>query len=113
MDKLQAYQTLLDYSFGVELNANDFFHYATAQMVVVSNADVDWICEHIQKYDRVGLDAVMAYIQNHPPLPRYCTPHFDMAIQELMERNQEVVGDVDWQAHGYNQNGPYRKINIF
>lgn len=111
MDKLQAYETLLGESFGIDLNANDFFSYATAQIVTISESDFYWVIEHIQKHGVEGVHSAMAYVQNQEPIPPYLTDKFNEAIKELVDRKQEVVGDIDWEFHYYNDDGPYRTIN--
>jgi hypothetical protein len=112
MDKLKAYEYLLGECFGIDLNANDFFHYATAQMVTVVEADFHWVIPHIQKWGVDGVHSAMAYIQNERPLPHYINSNMESAINELVDRKQEVLGDMDWKCYYYNLNGPYRTINI-
>jgi hypothetical protein len=55
----------------------------------------------------------MAYIQNQEPIKPYVTDKFNEAIKVLVDRKQEVIGDIDWQFHHYNENGPYRNINKY
>jgi hypothetical protein len=97
--------------FEARFNANDFFHYATAQMVSIVADDFDWVLEHIDKYPNEGMWACMAYIQNCEPLPPYRNDEFNQAIKELVDRKQEVIGDSDWEFHYYDDGGPYRTIN--
>jgi hypothetical protein len=111
MDKLEAYKRLLADSFQLDMNAGDFFYYACAQMLPVVAEDVDWVAEHIQEFEDEGLYSAMAYIQNQEPILPYLTQDFDKAIKVLMDRKQEVFGDIDWDFHGYKDAGPYRTIN--
>jgi hypothetical protein len=113
MDKLDAYKKLHESSFETSMNANDFFHYACAQMVTIVEEDIDWVVEHIQEFGQEGVDSAMAYIQNQEPIKPHVTDKFNEAIKVLVDRKQEVIGDIDWEFHHYNENGPYRKINKY
>jgi hypothetical protein len=93
------------------MNANDFFHYACAQMVTIDRDDIWWVVEHIEKHGDRGVDSAIAYIQNSEPIPPHRTDGFNKAIKELVDRKQEVHGDIDWEFHYYNDKGPYRTIN--
>lgn len=111
MNKLEAYERLLGDTFQLDLNAGDFFYYACAQMLAVVSEDVDWVVEHIQQFGDEGLYSAMAYIQNQEPIRPYLTDKFNLAMEELVKREQEVFGDIDWDFHHYNDEGPYRKVN--
>jgi len=109
--KLEAYKRLLADTFQLQLNAGDFFYYACAQMLNVVSEDVEWVVEHIQQFGDDGLYSAMAYIQNQEPILPYQTHDFDKAMKVLVDRKQEVFGDIDWDFHGYREDGPYRTIN--
>lgn len=111
MNKLEAYERLLGDTFQLDLNAGDFFYYACAQMLAVVSEDVDWVVEHIQQFGDEGLYSAMAYIQNQEPIRPYLTDKFNLAMEELVKREQEVFGDIDWDFYHYNDEGPYRKVN--
>jgi hypothetical protein len=111
MEKIEAYKTFISASFDIKMNANDFFNYACAQMVGIVSDDAWWVIEHIEKYGDNGVNSAMAYIQNQEPISPYRTNEFNEAIKELIDRKQEVRGDIDWEFHYYNDNGPYRTIN--
>ena len=51
-----------------------------------------------------------AYIQNQEPIKPYLTDKFNEALKVLVDRKQEVFGDIDWDYHGYQEEGPYRRI---
>lgn len=111
MDKIEAFKTLHKYSFQTMMNAGDFFYYATAQMVTIVEEDIDWVVEHIEQFGNEGVNSAMAYIQNQTPLQPYLTDKFNEAIQVLVDKKQEVFGDIDWEFHGYTDEGTYRQIN--
>ena len=100
-----------DNMFSGQFNANDFFAYACAQMVQIAGEDFTWIVDHIEKHGQSGMDSAMAYIQNQEPIKPHLTENFNRALTELIERKQEVFGDIDWDFYGYNDNGTYRNIN--
>ena len=102
---------LLPHLLSADFNANDFFEINCAQTVTISSADLKWVLQIVEKYDLSGLDACLAWIQNNTPLEKYKTEEFNKAIMELTSRNQKVIGDIDWQMYGYNNEGPYRKIS--
>jgi hypothetical protein len=111
MNRLEAYKIFLYGSFEIQMNANDFFYYASAHSVSIYIGDFNWVLEHIEKWGNSGLDSCLAYIQNQEPIEPHRTDEFNKAIQELIVTKQEVYGDVDWDFHNYNDEGPYRKIN--
>lgn len=110
ISKEDAYRILHRGMFHGAFNANDFFHWAAAQSVNIVEEDFEWIVEHIQKWGNDGLIACIAYVQNQQPQRPLMTEKFNQAIQELVDRKQEVFGDIDWDFHGYIGNGLYRKI---
>ena len=103
--------TILENMLSADFNANDFFDYSTAAQVTITSADLYWVSDIVEKYDSSGLDACLAWIQNHEPLDKYKTEEFNQAISELSSKKQKVIGDIDWQMYGYNNEGPYRKIS--
>jgi hypothetical protein len=113
MEISEAYKKLHESSFELHMNANDFFHYACAQMVTIVAEDIEWVVKHIQEFGQEGIDSAMAYIQNQEPLKPHVTDKFNESIKVLVDRKQEVFGDIDWEFHYYNENGPYRNINKY
>lgn len=111
MKKLEAYKRLLADTFQLQLNAGDFFYYACAQALNVVSEDVDWVIEHIRQFGDEGLYSSMAYIQNQEPILPYQTHDFEAAMKVLVDRKQVVEGDIDWDYHGYKNDGPYRTVN--
>lgn len=109
MTELEATKELLYSMFTGFFNANDFFAYACAWGVTITEEDFPWIIEHIQKHPSEGIYPALAYIQNMEPIRQYINDSFNKALQELIERKQEVASDFDY-GDQYNKNGPYRTI---
>lgn len=109
MDKLDAYETLLKSMFCATFNANDFFMWASAWGVTITEEDFYWMRDHIMKYGDDGMSACIAYVQNIEPMEPYLTDTFKEAIKELVDRKQEVHSDFDY-SHEYTKTGPYRTI---
>jgi hypothetical protein len=80
-------------------------------MLNVVSEDVELVVEHIQQFGDDGLYSAMAYIQNQEPIKPYLTDTFNEALKVLVDRKQEVFGDIDWDFHGYREDGKYRTIN--
>lgn len=74
---------LIDGSFGISLNANDFFNYASADTILLDPLDLKWVLPIVEKYKYNGLDACMSYIAGIKPLEPYITPSFQEALKEL------------------------------
>ena len=108
-EELKAYKELVHSMFTGWFNANDYFAYASAWGVTISEEDFYWIVKHIKKHPKEGMNACMAYIQNIEPIPPYLNDEFKTAIQELVDMKQEVGSDFDY-GNDYNPNGPYREI---
>lgn len=81
---------LVESSFGITLNANDFFWYSTAAALTVDNADLWWVLPIFDKYGNEGVHACMAYIAERMPLEPYQTEGFKKAYAELDEAKPEV-----------------------
>lgn len=109
--KVNSYNLFLQNMFLGEFNANDFFEYACAHSVSIDESDFDWILTHTQKWGQSGIDTSIAYVFNQMPIKSYINEKFEKALSELIERDQKVFGDIDWQLYHYNIEGPYRKIN--
>lgn len=107
----QALEMLVSGSFGLEMNANDLFHRSAAMSVNIDRADVGWVVEHVRRWGQDGIDSAMAYIQNTEPLQEHLTPGFLAAMGQLVSSGRRVAGDVDHAAHGYDREGPYRRID--
>jgi hypothetical protein len=105
------YKRIIESSFSIDLNANDFFEYACAQVVSVNTSDIEeWIVPFVEEWGEVGTDVVLSYIQNQKPIPPYETERFKEAMEALMQKNPNVYSDWDYGNY-YNEKGPYRKIN--
>lgn len=76
---------LLFENFGICLNANDFFSYASGDSVVLDSSDFYWALPLIEKYPDSGCNAVMAYIRQTQPIEPWRTPEFLAAYKELEE----------------------------
>ena len=111
ISELEATKELLYSMFTGFFNANDYFMYASAWGVQIMEEDFYWIIKHIRKYPKEGMNASMAYIQNHEPIPPHINDEFNEAIKELVERKQEVWSDAD-HSDEYTKEGPYRIMNF-
>ena len=94
--RLEAYNKLINWTFSLDINANDFFAWACAHSVEISSGDIDWILDHVQKYGDCGMSACLAYIYNLMPIEPRRTEKFNIALKELQDRNQEVFSDADY-----------------
>lgn len=81
----KSIRDILELSFGITLNANDFFWYSTAAALTIDNLDLHWIIPIYDKYGNEGLNACMAYIAETMPLEYYQTENFKKAYAELEE----------------------------
>lgn len=81
---------ILEHSFGIILNANDFFWYSTAASLTVVLDDLRWVIPIYDKYGEDGLHACMAYIAEMMPIEPYQTDSFKKAYAELDEAKPEV-----------------------
>lgn len=105
------YKEIIESSFSIDLNANDFFDYACVQVVSINISDIkQWIAPFIKEWGEVGIHVVLSYIQNKQPIPPYETERFKEAMEALMQKKHNVLSDWDYGNY-YNEKGPYRKIN--
>jgi hypothetical protein len=105
------YKKIIESSFSIDLNANDFFEYACSQAVSVNMSDLqEWIIPFVEEWGDVGVDVILSYIQNQKPIAPYETDEFKKAMDALIKKNPNVYSDWDYGNY-YNEKGPYRKIN--
>ena len=94
MEKNMTTLEKLVYSaFWIDLNANDFFHYASADIVRVDTADFIWILPIMEKYPNSGLNACMAYIRKQEPIKPYLTEEYKLAYKELKSLNPHIQSE--------------------
>jgi hypothetical protein len=86
----EGIKELLNSSFYLYLNANDFFQAACADMVVFSPYDTHWAAPIAAKYKQDGVNAIMSYIRKQQPLGPYHTAAFKAAYDELVALNPVV-----------------------
>jgi len=86
-------EKLVNESFGIMCNANDFFAFATADSVTIEPADLKWVLPIYEKYPEAGLNACMAYIAKIKPIKPWQTEEFNKAYAELEELNPEVQSE--------------------
>jgi hypothetical protein len=80
-------------SFGIALNANDFFGYACADMVMIEYGDFHWAMPIIRKYGIDGEAAVMSKIADSLPIKPHITEKFKNALEEINSQNITVVSE--------------------
>lgn len=84
---------LLNGSFGIACNANDFFDYACADSVLIDALDLKWVLPIYKKYPRAGLNACMSYIAKQKPINPYITKEFEEAYAEIETLNPDVQSE--------------------
>lgn len=80
-------------SFGIAINANDFFGYACTDMLIIDGQDLKWVMPMYQKYGYAGIDACMAYIAKEMPIKPRITAVFKKAYREIKRINPEVYSE--------------------
>lgn len=81
---------LIQNSFGIALNANDFFNVACTNMILLDADDLVWVMPIFDKYGFTGIKACMAYIAQQMPIEPHITDEFKKAYAELELLNPEV-----------------------
>lgn len=84
---------LLRGDFGIALNANDFFCYASADMVLVDYRDFGWVLPIYRKFGQPGLDACLSHIAGRDPIEPYLTDEFYKARAAIKELNPDVKSE--------------------
>ena len=93
LSNLVVIKKIVDSSFFIVLNANDFFGYACSDSVQIDTDDLHWIIPIVKKYPKYGLDACMAYIAKQLPIKPYLTEEFKKAYLELEKLKPEVLSE--------------------
>jgi hypothetical protein len=82
---------LLRYSDSIELNANDFFCYASAGSIILAIDNMEWVLPIVKKYKENGIHAVMSYINKMLPIEPWQTEDFLKAYKELEKLNPLII----------------------
>lgn len=88
-----AKELLLNCSFEVVLNANDFFMFACADAVKLDYEDYEWALPFIEKHGYIGVDAVMCRVRGCLPIKPRQTPELLAVYQELLDLNVTVASE--------------------
>lgn len=91
----KALKLILDSSFYLSINANDFFAYATADAVELCPIDLKWVLPIVEKYEKDGLYAVMSYIEDCLPLQEYQSKKFFQILNELKTLQPPIYSKID------------------
>lgn len=83
-------------SFGIEMNANDFFAYACADSVSLDPKDLPWVTDIYSRFGDEGVNACLSYIGNTLPIEPWRTPGFNEALKAVEEMRPKV-----WSEDGY------------
>ena len=90
MDNTDDLISIIKGSFGIAMNANDFFDYACAESVTIDAKDLEWVLPIYKKYSWRGIDACMAYIAKRMPIKPHITKEFEEAYEEIKKMNPKV-----------------------
>lgn len=82
---VDSLKTILSFTNEIELNANDFFDYATACSVFVDIYDLIKYNDVIKKYGNSGIHAIMAHQEKAKPIKEYLTKDYLNAFNELIK----------------------------
>jgi len=85
-----ALEVLFKSSHGIALNANDFFAYASAEIVIIDPLDFEWVFPFVNKYGDTGVDVIMCFIAQRQPIPPRQTGVFKEVYKELQLLNPTV-----------------------
>jgi hypothetical protein len=91
--KLKLIQDLVINSFGIMLNANDFFSVSNADTVCLAPEDLEWFLPIYEKYGNDGLNAFMSYVRDRKVLPHYFNEKFVLAYEEIKLLNPETYSN--------------------
>jgi len=89
----EGFWQLISGNFGFALNANDFFSYSTADMVLLDDQDLPWALPIIEKYGFEGEKAVMSYIAKTRPIKPHINEDFEAALKEIQRINPTVQSE--------------------
>ena len=88
---------ILEESFSIELNANDFFGYACAMSVSLDALDLEWAIPFVAENPVYGVRAIMCYIQNSLPIKPHRSSGLKNALKSLKKLSPKLNSDNDWQ----------------
>lgn len=81
---------LLKGSFGIACNANDFFNYASTDMVIIDPKYFEWVLLIFKKYKWDGLNACMVFISKRQPIQSIITENYNNAFTEIEKLNPKI-----------------------
>ena len=94
-DKVLIPKCILENTFHLSLNANDFFGYACAEAVELDVIDLKWVIPITVKYGQDGLNACMSYIEDSLPIDERRGGNFENALRELRELKPIIYSKLD------------------
>lgn len=84
---------LVKNSFGIAMNANDFFAYAAADSVIIDYEDLKWVLPIFKKYGGPGIHACMAYIAKKQPIDPWVNDEYKAAFAAIEQIKPEVYSE--------------------
>lgn len=78
-------QFIRDYAFGVELNMNDVFGYATSAGVSITDLDLPKLLETEDKYGNSGVIAFASIVEDCDVIKPHKTKEFKEALEFLKD----------------------------
>lgn len=87
----REHEIILDGTFSLDFNCNDFFEYSTSESLTVCSDNLDWMKPIVKKYGQEGLDACLSYIAGRMPILPHQTVNFNLAVAELNEIKPKVI----------------------
>ncbi len=88
-NRLKAIETLHGNSFGMVLNANDFYGYSCADTQYLEDISYDKAIDMIEKFGLDGLNALMSKHSGNTPIEPHLTDKFKQAIEYLNNYKKE------------------------
>lgn len=83
MENNEVLAKLVNNSFGIVVNANDFFCFACAASMLIDPLDLPWVLRYYRKYGHAGLNACMSYIAKADPIEVHKTDTYILAKNKL------------------------------
>lgn len=94
--ELNAYRALLDASFGIDLNANDFFALATADTVFVEDFLRPVALRLAGEHGYAGIKALMSAVRGEDPHRRWVDQLFLDAKASITPEEYDLISQQDF-----------------
>jgi hypothetical protein len=87
---MNTYKKILENTLTFTVSCNDFFNYASADIIEIDTLNLEWIIPIVEKFGDDGMDACISYIRKQKPIPHFLTEKFNNAYKSIEKLEPKI-----------------------